>query len=503
MANLFEEFQANFQQGGHTTVIKTLGGTEISYRAILEQCGRYAGALKNLGLRGGDRIAVQVDKSPQNVALYLACLQKGIIYLPLNNAYKAHELEYFFNDSEPVVIVCRPEAEDTVCNLRYLYDKPSVLTLDRAGEGTLAVAVDTVVPDYDIVPCGDEAIAAILYTSGTTGRSKGAMLSHGNLLSNAKALHKLWGWRQGDVLLHALPVFHVHGLFVALHCAFLNASPILLLPSFDAEGVIRLLPQATVFMGVPTFYTRLLAEPGFTADTCRNIRLFVSGSAPLHPDTFTEFKSRTGHTILERYGMTEAGMITSNPLKDERRCGTVGFPLPGVQVRITNGEGQEVGPGATGKLEVKGPNVFAGYWRMPEKNREEFTEDGFFQTGDLATVDQDGYISIVGRSKDLIITGGYNVYPKEIELAIDELQSVRESAVFGVPHPDFGEAVVAAVVPEQDGEDQENLIISSLKDNMASYKVPKKILFISSLPRNTMGKVQKNILREENRDLFE
>ena len=503
--NLFQRLEAGFPADREQTAILQPDGRSYSYAALEAASGRLARLLGRLGVAPGDRVAVQVEKSAEALFLYLACLRAGAIYLPLNTAYTPAEIAYFLGDAEPKVFVCAPAAEaalrDTAAGVAHL------LTLGQmggqAGDGSLMEAARGLDPEAGCAEVAADDIAAILYTSGTTGRSKGAMLSHGNLASNAAALHRIWGFRAGDVLLHALPLFHVHGLFVASNTALLNGSRIILLPRFDVAEVLRLLPEATVFMGVPTFYTRLLAAPGFGREACRNVRLFVSGSAPLLTETFEAFQARCGHRILERYGMTEAGMITSNPLEGERRPGTVGLPLPDVQVRIRAEDGAEIPAGEIGVLELKGPNVFKGYWRNPEKTAEEFRPDGFFVSGDLARIDAEGYVHIVGRAKDLIISGGYNVYPKEIEQAIDELPGVVESAVIGLPHPDFGEAVGAVVIraPGHAGLEADT-VIAALKERLAGFKVPKQVFFAESLPRNTMGKVQKNELREAYKQAF-
>jgi malonyl-CoA/methylmalonyl-CoA synthetase len=448
-------------------------------------------------------VAVQVEKSPGALFFYLGCLRAGLTYLPLNTAYRDLEVEYFLEDARPGLVVCAPERLAAVRRLADTQRVPHVRTLDAAGEGSVHKEARALEPRYPVEDVSANDVAVILYTSGTTGRPKGAMITHRNLAANALALHKAWGWRPGDVLLHALPIFHIHGLFVACHGALLNASKMLFHPKFDAAAVLRALPQATVFMGVPTYYTRLLADPAFGKEACRNMRLFTCGSAPLLPQTFHEFHERTGHTILERYGMTETGMNTSNPLDGPRLPGTVGPALPGVAVRIVDNAGHDVAPGEAGELLVKGDNVFKGYWRMPEKTADEFTADGYFHTGDLARMDANGYVSIVGRAKDLIISGGFNVYPKEIESYIDKLPGVAESAVVGVPHPDFGEAVVAVVVRTAgDTAVNEAGVIAALKDRIAGFKVPKRVFLVNELPRNTMGKVQKNLLREQHAALF-
>jgi malonyl-CoA/methylmalonyl-CoA synthetase len=445
------------------------------------------------GCRPGDRVAVQVDKHWQVLPLYLACLRAGLVYLPLNTGYQKGELGYFFDDAEPKVIVCRDEALGVVATLAR---GATVLTLDAHG-GELMDRAQDQPEDFATVARAPDDLAALVYTSGTTGRSKGAMLTHRNLASNALALVDAWGFTRGDVLLHALPIYHIHGLFIAIHCALLSGSRMLWLPRFDARQVLALLPKATVMMGVPTFYTRLLAEAEFGRAAAAGVRLFVSGSAPLLPETFHEFARRTDQRILERYGMSETGMNTSNPLLGERIAGTVGRPLPGVSVRIVDAEGKACPPGTVGGIEVKGPNVFRGYWRMPEKTAQEFTADGWFRTGDVGKMSEDGYVEIVGRAKDLIITGGLNVYPKEIEERIDAMAGVLESAVVGVPDPDFGEAVVAVVVAAPGHRLTEAGVIDALKAEIARFKVPKRVIVATELPRNAMGKVQKNVLREK------
>lgn len=501
--NLYALFQQRFPTDGSAVFMDLPDGTVVTFNALKREAGRMACVLGNAGVTKGDRVAVQIDKSAEAVFLYLACLQIGAIHLPLNTAYTETELEYFLGDAEPRVVVCRPASEAGVRGIAGRTGVGSVFTLGSSGDGSLPEAAAACEARWDITPCTADDIAAILYTSGTTGRSKGAMLSHGNLSSNTMALHEAWGFRPDDVLLHALPLFHTHGLFVALNLMLYNGGRLILLPRFDADEVVRLLPRATVLMGVPTFYTRLLTHDGFTAEATRHMRLFVSGSAPLLAETHNAFRARTGHAILERYGMTETCMNTSNPLDGERRAGTVGLPLPGVEVRVRDKDGNPIEPGGIGVLEVRGPNVFKGYWRMPEKTASEFRGDGFFITGDLATIGADGYVTIVGRDKDMIITGGYNVYPKEIELALDDMDGVTESAVIGLPHPDFGEAVVAVVStggcpPAHDAA----FYIAALKTGLAAYKVPKQVYFVDDLPRNAMGKVQKNILRDRFRPEF-
>jgi malonyl-CoA/methylmalonyl-CoA synthetase len=453
-----------------------------------------------LGLTPGDRVAAQVEKTPEALVLYLAAIRAGMVFLPLNPAYQRHELEYFLKDAKPGLFVCRTRMRALAEELAATAGVPNVLELDDAGSGSLITAAAPHADGFVTVARETADLAAILYTSGTTGRSKGAMLTHGNLAHNARTLHAYWYFQPGDVLLHMLPIFHVHGLFVACHCILQNGSAMFFEPKFDIARAMKLLPQATVFMGVPTYYVRLLLDPAFGRDTCRSIRLFVSGSAPLLKETFDEFKARSGHTILERYGMTEGGMFTSNPYDGERRGGTVGFPLPGTALQIVGAGGTAVKPGVVGQIQVKGDNVFVGYWGMPEKTREEFTADGFFKTGDMGSVDADGYVTISGRSKDLVITGGLNVYPKEIEELIDAMPGVVESAVIGLPHPDFGEAVTAVVVRQKNAEGKaltESGIIGAIKHKLANFKVPKWVYLVDQLPRNAMGKVQKNILRQQ------
>jgi malonyl-CoA/methylmalonyl-CoA synthetase len=496
--NTYQLFQSRFP-GDRLQIALTCEGLNYSFLDIDESASRYANCLYQLNLKKGDRVAVQVEKSPQNLFLYLGCLKAGIIYLPLNTAYKSTELAYFIEDAEPALVVCDPANLEEITKVAsHQAAKPLVYSMDQNGEGSFHTRVQQCSPTADTCACSHSDIAVILYTSGTTGKPKGAMISHGNLVTNALELHQAWGWQEGDVMLHALPIFHVHGLFLGCHLPLLSGSKIIFLTRFNSESILAHLPDATVYMGVPTHYTRLLAEDALTMDLCSNMRLFTSGSAPLLEKTFHEFEARTGHRILERYGMTETGMNTTNPLKGERKPGTVGRALKGVATRIVDADAKPVPIGVTGQLQVKGDNVFPGYWRMEEKTAEEFTADAFFKTGDLATIDADGYISIVGRSKDLIITGGLNVYPKEVEMAIDKLPGVRESAVIGLSHEDFGESVTAILVTEENEQSLDpDIIISLLKENLANFKVPKQIHFVSDLPRNTMGKVQKNILREQ------
>jgi len=475
-------------------------GDVTSYGAFHDRVAQAANVLVALGLKPGDRLALQVGKSQMALAIYGACLVRGVIFLPLNTAYTPAEIGYFLNDATPALLVCDPGAAPA---LTPLADRTGtqVLTADATGAGSFADLADA---QFTTCPVADritDDIATLLYTSGTTGRSKGAMLSHGNLLSNAQTLCAEWRIDAIDTLLHALPIFHAHGLFVALNTTLLAGAQMIFLPGFDIDAVLCALPHATTMMGVPTFYTRLLDDPRFDTAACANMRLFVSGSAPLLADTHAAFEARTGHRILERYGMTETSMNTSNPYVGERRAGSVGFPLPGIELRVTDAEA-EVPQGGIGMIEVRGPNVFKGYWNMPEKTAEDMRNDGFLITGDLGRIDDDGYVHIVGRNKDLVISGGYNVYPKEVELAIDTAPWVRESAVIGVPHPDFGEAVVAVIVPVDGAAPDLDGLRADLKTRMANYKRPKEMVIVDALPRNTMGKVQKNVLRDSYAGLF-
>jgi malonyl-CoA/methylmalonyl-CoA synthetase len=486
--------------GREATFIVRPDGSTISYAAFVACAARMAHALRAAGVGPGDRVAAQVEKSPEAVALYAACAQAGAVFLPLNTAYTASEVAYFVQDAEPALLV--GGAGGAMAEVARSVSVP-LLTLEGDGTGSLATAADAQ-PDTFPAKARDESdLAALLYTSGTTGRSKGAMLTQGNLLSNAQVLTEAWRFTEADVLLHALPIFHTHGLFVAINITLVAGGSMIFLPKFDADAVIARLPQATTMMGVPTFYTRLLDDARLTRDLVSHMRLFVSGSAPLLAETHRQWEDRTGHRILERYGMTETNMNTSNPYDGDRRAGTVGFPLRGTEVRVADPETRvEVPRGEIGMIEVRGPNVFAGYWRMPEKTAEELKEDGFFITGDLGLVDADGYVHIVGRSKDLVISGGYNVYPKEVELALDDLDGVLESAVIGVPHPDLGEVPLAVVVPEPGAALEAEALAATLKDRLARFKQPRRIEIVEALPRNTMGKVQKNVLRERFAGLF-
>jgi malonyl-CoA/methylmalonyl-CoA synthetase len=503
--HLFAALRAAFPADLDSIAIETDNGLNYSWRDLDRGTAMMANLLESLELEPGARVAVQVEKSVEAVMLYLATLRAGYVFLPLNTAYQSAEIEYFIGNAEPAVVVCSKKNFGWVSPLAFKAGAKAVFTLDEDRSGTLLERAVHCSDAHTVAERSADDLAAILYTSGTTGRSKGAMLTHGNLLSNAVVLKSYWGWKRGDVLIHALPIFHVHGLFVALHGALLNGSKMLWQGRFDPKWVISKLPEATVFMGVPTLYVRMLAEPSLQRQACNNMRLFISGSAPLLIETFRDWQERTGHTILERYGMSETAMLTSNPYKakeGERRGGTVGFPLPGVGVRVRGDAGQDLPAGEIGGIEVRGPNVFKGYWRMPEKTREEFTSDGWFKTGDVGQIDKQGYVTIVGRSKDLIISGGYNVYPAEIEGYINDMPGVAESAVVGVPHPDFGEVGVAVLTLKSGAALEPDAVIASLKAKLANFKIPKRCYVVSELPRNTMGKVQKNLLRDQHKGLF-
>lgn len=516
-SNLFLALRAAFPTDLDQVAIETADGPDAplyyTWRDLEVASAMIANLLESLELPAGSRVAVQVDKSVEALALYLAVLRAGHVYLPLNTAYQAGEIEYFVGNAEPAVVVCTPENFDWVSRIAFASGAQNVFTLGDDRRGSLLERAAGQPREHQPVVRQGGDMAAILYTSGTTGRSKGAMLSHANLLSNALTLKDYWDWqapdpatgRGGDVLIHALPIFHVHGLFVASHGALLNGSRMIWFSKFDPRAVVARLPQATIFMGVPTMYVRMLAEPGLDREACAGMRLFISGSAPLLIETFTDWQQRTGHTILERYGMSETAMLSSNPCRPadgERRGGTVGFPLPGVGLRVVDKRGLALPQEEIGNIEVKGPNVFKGYWRMPEKTADEFTSDLWFRTGDVGKIDRHGYVHIVGRSKDLIISGGFNVYPAEVEAALNELPGVAESAVIGVPHPDFGEAVVALVVPRHGLRPQPDALILGLKARIAKFKVPKRVLVVDELPRNTMGKVQKQLLRDRHRALL-
>jgi len=479
-------------------------GASLSYGDLFKRSGRIANALAALGVAPGDRVAVQIDKSADFIALVLGCLRAGAVLLPLNTAYTLAELEYFLSDARPALVVCRPAALASTRELGRKLGQRAVESLGVSGDGTFAQIIAGAPEPFETIARAGDDLAAILYTSGTTGRSKGAMLTHDNLASNALALIDIWRFTSADVLIHALPVFHTHGLFVATNVALLAGASMIFLPAFDADAIIAALPRTTSLMGVPTFYTRLLAHPGINKAACAHMRLFVSGSAPLLVETHEQWRERTGCAILERYGMTETNMIASNPYEGARKPGAVGFPLPGVSLRIAHAEtGAPLPDGEIGIIEVKGPNVFKGYWRMPEKSAAEFRPDGFFITGDLGRIDADGYLEIVGRAKDLIISGGFNVYPKEVEDEIDALDGVVESAVIGLPHPDFGEGVTAVVVPAKGAALSEAELLAKLTARLARYKLPKRIFLVEALPRNAMGKVQKAALRKEREGLYE
>jgi len=508
-ANLFAALCAAFPTDLDAVAIETADGPgaplAYTWRDLERGTAMMANVFASLALPAGARVAVQVDKSVEALMLYLAVQRAGLVYLPLNNAYQQAEIEYFIGDAEPAVVVCAPKDFTWISRLAFQRGTRNVFTLGDDRTGSLLERAAWMSDRHTPASSRADELAAILYTSGTTGRSKGAMLTHGNLLSNARVLKDYWGWQAGDVLIHALPIFHVHGLFVASHGALLNGSKMIWFSRFDPKAIVARFADATVFMGVPTLYTRLLAEASLTHEACAHMRLFISGSAPLQVETFDAWRERTGHTIVERYGMSETVMLTSNPYRKhdgERRRGTVGFPLPGVGVRVRGEAGAPCAAGEIAGIEVKGPNVFAGYWRMPEKTREEFTADGWFKTGDVGKIDERGYVTIVGRSKDLVITGGYNVYPAEVEGFINELPGVAESAVVGLPHPDFGEGVVAMVVPKPGSALDGNAIVAALKDRIANFKVPKRVFVVDELPRNTMGKVQKNLLRQQHQGLF-
>jgi malonyl-CoA/methylmalonyl-CoA synthetase len=506
-ANLFLALRNAFPPELDSVAIETADGVQRIYtwRDLDESSGRMANLLQALAPRRGARIAVQTDKSVDTLILYLAVLRSGNVFLPLNTAYQAAELEYFLKDAEPSVVVCAGKSLEGISRIARGAGVEQVLSLNDDHTGTLLERAAAFGPQQAPLVVSEGELAVILYTSGTTGRSKGAMLSHGNLLSNALTLKDYWGWEREDILIHALPIFHTHGLFVAAQGALLSGSRMIWFQRFDPKAVIARFNEATVFMGVPTLYVRMLQEPSLTREACRHMRLFVAGSAPLLPETFHDWRDRTHQTILERYGMSETVMLTSNPYFEgdgERRAGTVGFPLPGVRLRIAGEPGVAIAANEIGGIEVKGPSIFTGYWRAPELTREAFTADGWFRTGDVGKIDERGYVVIVGRSKDLIITGGYNVYPAEVESYLNELPGVAESAVIGVPHPDFGEAVIAVVVARREARLETSMLIAELKRKIAGFKVPKRVFVVEELPRNAMGKVQKALLRDRHKGLF-
>lgn len=515
--NLFSALRAAFPTDLTAVAVETDEGLSYSWQDLDRATAMMANLLQSLNLPEGSRVAVQVEKSVEAMILYLATLRAGYVFLPLNTAYQSAEIEYFIGNAEPAVVVCSGAHFGWVSKIAFKAGTQHVFTLNEDRTGSLLDRAARHSDQHKPVVRQADDLAAILYTSGTTGRSKGAMLTHGNMLSNALTLKDYWGWTKtggpegrGDVLIHALPIFHVHGLFVAIHGALINGSKMIWMAKFDPQRAIANMAKATVFMGVPTLYVRMLAEASLNKAAVKNMRLFVAGSAPLLIETFTEWQTRTGHTILERYGMSETAMLTSNPYaaddryakQSERRGGTVGFPLPDVSLRVRGENEQNMPVGEIGDIQVRGPNVFKGYWRMPEKTAEEFTGDGYFKTGDVGKVDERGYVTIVGRSKDLIISGGYNVYPAEIEGYINEMPGVTESAVVGVPHPDFGEVGVAVLIAKSGADLQPDAIVAELKAKLANFKIPKRCFVVAELPRNTMGKVQKNLLREQYKTLF-
>jgi len=500
--NLFSRFVTQFAEHSSDELLLDESGRSYTYGEVDKESARLARFLVDSGIRTGDRVTVQVDKSPAALALYLACLRGGFVFHPLNPGYKSAELEYFLGDAEPAALICDSRDEAALRVLAHAKGVSHIFTLDVDGTGSLITESRDHSTDPILVPRDDDDLAALLYSSGTTGVPKGIMLSHGNLRCNAESLLGAWGFTAADRLLHALPIFHVHGLFVALGCVMLSGASMQWHTKFDATAAVRDMPDCTVMMGVPTYYTRLLEEPTFTATAAASMRLFISGSAPLLEETFVEFEARTGHRILERYGMTETNMNTSNPLDGERRPGTVGPALENVQVRVVSDSGMPLAADEIGELQVRGPNVFRGYWRMPDKTADDFTADGWFNTGDQGRIDADGYVSIVGRTKDMVISGGLNVYPKEIELFIDSLPGIKESAVIGVPHADFGEALVAVIIAEKDSTTTADDIQDATRSSLAKFKTPKKVVFIDELPRNSMAKVQKSVLRASLEDLF-
>ena len=493
--NLYTSYKEGFKNNLEGQFLYDDKGLNVTYRELDSETAKLANGLKELGLSEGDRVTVQVDKCIEMVYLYLACVRSNIIFHPLNPAYKEKELSYFLDDAKPSLFLSNEETISSISDLSLEHSIDHLFVLNNDGSGNFS-DISTSEDNYITVACSDDDIAALLYSSGTTGKPKGIMLSHGNISSNAESLVKAWGFQESDCLLHALPIYHVHGLFVALGCVFMTGAKLKWLESFDADVVLKSIPECTVMMGVPTYYTRLLKRDLLDSKLTEGIRLFISGSAPLLEETFNEFNQRTNHQILERYGMTETNMNTSNPLKGNRKPGTVGLPLEDVQVRVVDEENNELSQGEIGNLQIKGPNVFKGYWEMPEKTKEDFSKDGFFNTGDKGLIDEGGYVSIIGRSKDMIISGGLNIYPKEIESLIDKIEGVLESAVIGLSDEDLGEKVVAVIVSEESKTLDEKKVISEIKDQLAGFKAPKEVKFIDQLPRNAMGKVQKNILRE-------
>ncbi|NKB43503.1 MAG: AMP-binding protein [Alphaproteobacteria bacterium] len=502
-ANLYAAFRQRFPKNLEKPFIVTQDGTAISYSDIERQSSQFANLLISLGIRPGDRVAAQVEKSPAVLILYLGCLRVGATYLPLNTAYTGEELEYLVSDATPRLVVCDPACQEDAAERATRYGAGHCLTLDANGRGSLTDHASTKDDTFETIESAPDDLAAILYSSGTTGKPKGAMLSHGALAANAMALHAAWRFGPDDVLLHALPIFHTHGLFVATNTVLMNGTAMIFHSRFDPSAVIKDLSSATVFMGVPTYYTRLLGETALSVDACQSVRLFISGSAPLLDETFQTFATRTGHTIVERYGMTEAGIITSASPEKPRKAGTVGWPLDGVTLRIASDSNTPVAAGQTGGVQIKGSSLFSGYWNNPGKTAEEITSDGFFRTGDIGYHEDDGQITLVGRAKDMYISGGFNVFPKEIEQIVDSIDGVAESAIIGLPHPDFGEAGMAIVVAEEGESIDSESIRATLKATVANYKVPKLVVLAGDLPRNAMGKVQKNILRDTYRSRWD
>ncbi|URQ67533.1 AMP-binding protein [SAR86 cluster bacterium] len=495
MENLYLRYREGFPKDLSTPCIELKDGSIISYKELEDQSSQYANGFSNLGLKPGDRVSVQVNKSPEVLYIYLACLRSNIIFHPLNTAYKDHELSFLLEDADPALFICEKEVYEKIDSLNLKHPPGHIFTIQIQHKDSIqAIKLAGI---HEVVDCSEEDTAALLYSSGTTGRPKGIMLTHGNIGTNAMSLKEAWEFTANDCLLHALPIYHVHGLFVALGCVFLSGSKMLWLDNFEVNEVLNQLPKCTVMMGVPTYYTRLINNKGLTSKVTQNLRIFISGSAPLLEETFMDFYSITGHKILERYGMTETNIISSNPISGKRKSGTVGLPLKGQQVRIINNDSEPVGADEIGNIQVKGPNVFKGYWKLAQKSKEDFSLDNYFNTGDQGYFDEDGYLIIVGRNKDMIISGGLNVYPKEIESFIDKIEGVYESAVIGLEDADFGERVVAVIVKDENSKVIEENIISDMKLQMAGYKVPKQIFFSNELPRNAMGKVQKNFLRDK------
>ena len=501
MANPLYDGLFGVHAGKTTPFLHLPNGQVITHQEFLSTAAQIANVMAQLGLQPGDRVAAQVEKSPEALALYAACAQAGLVFLPLNTAYTVDELSYFIENSGAALIVCDGSREETLGQVAETLGA-KIETLNADGSGTLSDQARVMPASFATVERTGDDLAAFLYTSGTTGRSKGAMLTQDNLLSNARTLVKEWRFTDKDVLIHALPIFHTHGLFVATNVTLAAGSSMIFMPKFDQDQIIARLGEATTMMGGATFYTRLLDDARFTRELTAHRRLFVSGSAPLLAETHLQFEERTGHRILERYGMTETNMNTSNPYDGERRAGTVGFPLPGIELRICDSDGNALPQGEIGEIEVRGPNVFKGYWQMPEKTAAELRENGFFITGDLGRIDADGYVHIVGRNKDLIISGGYNIYPKEIELVLDDQPGVLESAVVGVPHPDFGETVLGVIVAEAGATPDTEAMMEAVRAQLARFKHPRKLVVLDALPRNTMGKVQKNLLRDQYQGMF-